>query len=355
MPSFTPCISLLQLVWGKLQKSWQLGFKCRKLRLIWIFCCITTTWHNQVVAIAHSSALEELTPSFRCCCNNHIVSLHNFFFWQRLHHLYACRTSEFELINQILKLLPHCFISNVTCIKCLQQCISSNANNDPSSPSLVTFHLHQIFRWDSQFCHNHAFFNRSIGSSSNNRLFLIAQVQNNFVRFFLNFCIFLGTFSKLILYHILNVQSCDNSFHHLKIWCNLLVFFPTTCICKYMLPIFKIGSSRLFRNSYFFVITSNIQFKVFCMFRKPCSYQFIHFWTSLATQNCQKKSLHTPYNQNLHHGAKILIACVVQQVATWSRSCCVYTNSDHLRCKLINLVLYFWDYIHLILCSFVII
>ncbi len=77
------------------------------------------------------------------------------------------------------------------------------------------------------------------------------------------------------------------------------------------------------------------------MFRKPCSYQFIHFWTSLATQNCQKKSLHTPYNQNLHHGAKILIACVVQQVATWSRSCCVYTNSDHLRCKLINLVLYF--------------
>jgi hypothetical protein len=93
---FTPN-SLLQLVWGKLQKSWWLEFKCGKLRLIWIFCSITTTSHNQVVAIAHTSALEELTPSFSCCCNNHIVSVHTFFFWQRLRHLCACKTSEFEL------------------------------------------------------------------------------------------------------------------------------------------------------------------------------------------------------------------------------------------------------------------
>jgi hypothetical protein len=54
-----------------------------------------------------------------------------------------------------------------------------------------------------------------------------------------------------------------------------------------------------------------------------------------------KKSFHTIYNQNLHHGAKILVACVVQQVATWFRSCCVYIDNDHLRCKPINLALYF--------------
>jgi hypothetical protein len=49
------------------------------------------------------------------------------------------------LINQILQLVPHCLISNITCIKCFQQYISSNANNDPSSPSLVAFYHIKFF------------------------------------------------------------------------------------------------------------------------------------------------------------------------------------------------------------------
>ncbi len=180
------------------------------------------------------------------------------------------------------------------------------------------------------------FSNRSLGSSSHNCLVLITQVHNNFVRFFLNFCIFSGTFSKLI--HILNIQSCDNSFHHLKIWCNVLVFFLKHAYINICCLSSKwVAQDFLDFLDFFLVITSNTQFKVLCMFWKPCAYEFIHFWTSLATQNCQKKSLHTPYNQNLHHGAKILVGCVVQQVPTWCnmvfcRYLMIYRNDKLVIC-----------------------
>ncbi len=151
----------------KTVESQQLGLQCRKLRLKWFFHCTATSWHNHTIKLW-------LLPT--AIFQRH--SLLGFLVLQRLHCL-------------------QCVMNSWFCIDLL---------NSKAWSTLV--HLQHLLHWNAL---NNACWPRSASNFS-------LRYQN-----LSQSCIFWEPpASKLLLCFVVHLL-CSN-LHHLKNWCNLLIF-----------------------------------------------------------------------------------------------------------------------------------